>query len=100
MTAPDLTALTQSLTQSLTRAHQQLEANQVFEAAEQLRLAVTQCGIVQARGVPIEPSVLELLGALQRKCSQAAQSALAQLVATSREAGTMQRAIRAYAEQG
>ena len=95
MTAPELTALTQSLT----RAHQQLEAHLVFEAAEQLRLAVTQCAIAQTRGVGVEPSVLELLASLQRKCEQAAQSALAQLVATSREAGTMQRAIRAYAEQ-
>ncbi len=95
MSAPELAALTQSLTQ----AHLQLDRDQVLEAAEALKLAAVQCATAQTRGVVVEAGLLEGLQALQRRCAQAGQAALARLVATGRDAGAIQRAIRAYTDQ-
>lgn len=82
------------LNEKLAAIRAQLEAGQLIEAAATVQEAVALC---QPGEGPVDPAQLEAAVVLEQQCSLVAQRVVETLLKTQREAGTMEKALRAYA---
>lgn len=92
-----MSAALQALTGKLTAIRAQLEAGQLIEAAATVQDAVQLCAQAQGAGGEVDRAALEAAQLLEQQCAEIAQRVVASLVKSQREAGTMEKAIRAYA---
>lgn len=92
-----MSAALQALTGKLAAIQAQLDAGQLIEAAATVQEAVQVCAQAQSDGGPVDRAILEAAVLLEQQCAQVAQRVVASLMKTQREAGTLEKALRAYA---